>query len=281
MKRLLREPLFHFLILGALLFWVAGVLQDPSGPGSNQIIVTTGQVELLAASFSRTWQRPPTPKELDALIDHYVREEICYREAIALGLDQGDPVVRGRMRQKLEFLTEGLAPLPEPTDSLLRAFLGDNVERYRVEPQSAFRHIYLNRDDRGDRTRADAGELLDWLKGMDPADVPADAGDAFLLPLEVELSYRGQIARIFGDDFAEQVTLMEPGRWVGPIESGFGLHIVFVHERIGGSVPPLEDIRFAVENDWRSEQRRDATEKIYQKLREGYTVFVRQPPETL
>jgi len=229
-KTVLREPLTHFLLLGALLFiwydWSGG----GTGPGSNRIVITSGLIDHLASGFQRTWQRPPTEDELKALIDDYVKEEIAYREAIGMGLDRDDTVIRRRLRQKLEFIVEDIVEAAPSTDADLQAWLDEHPDQYAVEPEVALRQVYVSTDRRGDQAADEAQRLVGLLNaaGTD-ADI-STTGDSIMLPQEIDLSPRSFIERTFGDEFASRVVTLEPGRWHGPIASGYGLHVVLVRE---------------------------------------------------
>ena len=118
--KILREPLLHFLLLGAAIFGAYRLLSDARATQPGNIVVTQGRIEALVAAFTRTWQRPPTASEREGLIRDYIREEVYVREAIALGLDQDDMVIRRRLRQKLEFVSEDLTAPAEPTDGQLQ-----------------------------------------------------------------------------------------------------------------------------------------------------------------
>ena len=275
--KLLREPLVHFLLLGAVLFGGFALVSDHSSTRTSQIVVTPGHLEHLTVSFTRTWQRPPTAPELAGLIEDYIREEVLYREAVAMGLDRDDTIVRRRLRQKLEFLTEETAETAPPSDAELQTFLQQQPDAFRVEPRLAFQHVYVSRDRHGDATDAAARQLLGQLSTGAAAPDIAALGDPFLLPPEFALSSRSDIARLFGDAFATQLQDLEPGHWAGPIESAYGLHLVFVRERMDGRVPALAEVRQAVQREWLAARRKAVNEQFYQHLRARYTVVVEQP----
>jgi len=267
----LREPLVHFLLLGAALFGVFALVGDRTSERTGRIVVTPAQIQHLAAGFTRVWQRPPTQRELDGLIEDYIREEVYYREALAMGLDRDDTIIRRRLRQKLEFLTEDLVQTNPPSDEDLTAFLQKNPDAFRVEPRLAFRHVYLNRDRRGKSADGDARRILAQLtSGADPDTL----GDVFLLEHDVKLSSRSEIAKLFGEKFTQKLLEIKAGRWAGPIESGYGLHLVFVRERAEGRLPGLAEVREAVQREWLAARRREVTEATYRRLRERYTVTV-------
>jgi hypothetical protein len=281
LRRALREPLLHFLVLGAGLFLLFGVAGGGSGDRPpEEIVVTAGRIESLAEVFGRTWQRPPTKAELDGLVEGYVREEVLYREAVAMGLDRDDTVIRRRLSQKMEFLSEDIAAQVEPTDEELRAHLAENPNAFRVEPRFTFSHVYLNPDRRGDALRRDAERLLAELNAAG-AGVDVEApGDGFLLGHDFTAVRRGEVAGMFGEGFAAELSRLEPGVWRGPVASGYGVHLVLVRERIDGRVPPLEELREAVRREWADARRLAANEQLYRSLRQRYTVTV-QAPEAL
>ena len=261
----------QFFVLGAALFALFAWLRGPVADAPDRIHVDAARLEQLAQGFARGWQRPPTPQELDGLVEDFVKEEIYYREAVAMGLDRDDTIVRRRMRQKLEFLSEDLAAVAEPDDAALARHLAEHADVYRIEPQLALRQVFVSRDRRGDAAFGDARALLARLVA-DPAASPT--GDASMLPASLPLSPLREIARVFGDEFAAAVVKSEPGRWIGPIESGFGLHLVFVEAREEGRVPSLAEVRDAVRMDWQTAQRAAANEAFYRRLRERYQVTV-------
>lgn len=281
LRKLLREPLLHFLVLGAALFALANWSDDPAGPAEDRIVVTPGRIEHLAAGFRRTWQRPPTEQELQGLIDSHIREEIYYREALALGLDKDDTIVRRRLMQKLEFLTAEISDAVTPSDDELQAYLQQHADTFRLEPQIAFRQIYLNPERHGGNLTGAARNLLARLEAGDlPSDRIAELGDPIMLPAELGLSRRGEIARLFGDAFAERLLAVEPGRWAGPIESGYGLHLVRIDERRAARLPALDEVRDLVLREWLNDRRERLSEQFYRQLRERYTVVIESPGDT-
>jgi hypothetical protein len=272
-----REPLVQFLAIGAVLFLLFE--WRGAGPASRRIVITPGQVDALAAGFARTWQRPPDEEELKGLIDEHVREEIASREAIAAGLDRDDTIIRRRLRQKLEFLTEDMSDLPPPTDGELNAWLDAHQDRYGQDPEVTFRQVHLSPDRRDLRLDSDAQQILAQLTAAN-AQVSVDAlGDSRLLPAHVDRSSRSDVVRLFGDEFATALLEVEPDRWVGPIRSAYGVHLVFVSERIDGRVPSLDEVRPQVELDFSTDRRRRHLEATYERLLDRYEVVVerRQP----
>ncbi|VIO80976.1 peptidyl-prolyl cis-trans isomerase [Bradyrhizobium ivorense] len=278
--RWLREPLVHFLAIGALIF-AASVWLSAGRASSDRIVVTPGQVDVLIATFTRTWQRPPNEQELKAQLDDFVREEIATREAMAGGLDRDDAVIRRRLRQKLEALVVDLMFDPaEVTDAELQAWLDSHAGKFQREPQVAFRQVYLNAGKRGATAADDAGALRQQLVTAGPDANIERLGDPLMVPGEVPLSGASDIARVFGEDFARQAMKLEPGRWEGPIRSSYGLHIVFVREREPSRAPTLAEVRPQVERLFSAERRQRRIEEMYGTLLEKYQVVVEPRPQS-
>jgi parvulin-like peptidyl-prolyl isomerase len=276
MRSILREPLVHFLALGALLFlffeWRGG-----SGPGSSRISITPGLVEHLASGFARTWQRPPTDAELKGLIDDHVKEEIATREAIAMGLDKDDTIIRRRLRQKLEFLVEDAVEQVPPTDAELQAWLEKHPDVFRAESRLALRQVYVSTERRGASARAEAERLLARLRAAGPKAKADELGDPSMLPRELPAGPLSEVARSFGADFAGRIDATPPGQWAGPVESPYGLHLVLVSERVDAARPVLADVRPLVERELVAERRRSQLQALYERLLRNYTVSIEMP----
>ncbi len=275
MFRWLREPLLHFLLLGALIFAAYGYLRR-GDPGVGEIVVSQGQQQHLVNVFTRTWQRPPSAQEFEGLVDDWIREEIAYREGRRLGFDQGDTVIRRRLRQKLEMLAEDVVGLQRPSDAQLQAYLERHPEPFLVEPSLSFRHVYFSRDRRGEQAETDAHELLSRIA----RDGPQGDFDAFGDPLPLPGSYtavrEGEVATLFGQAFATALRGLEAGQWGGPVGSGFGLHLVFIEARSEGRQPALDEVRAAVEREWFVAEKDRAIDGLYERLRQQYRVRVEQ-----
>ena len=270
LKNVWHEPLLHFILIGAALFLLFAWTRTNDERTPNRIVVSASQVEQLTAQFKRTWLRPPTERELAGLIESHVRDEVYYREALALGLDRDDRMVRQRMRQKLEFLLEDLSVDQQPNDVELQAFLERHAERFRVPARVSFQQVYLNPDKHEDLD-TDAAAWLGELRG---GAVPESLDDMFMLDYSFDSVTPHEIRRLFGGTFAEQVVALEPGEWQGPLDSGLGLHLVRVHARVSGRMPSLDEVRSRVETEWLAERRQQQKEAAYQRLREDYEVVV-------
>ena len=272
MTRWLKEPLIHFLLLGGLIFLVYGALND--GPaGGEEIVISRGQQTSMVDTFNRAWQRPPGAEELDDLMAEHVRQEIAYREALALGLDENDIIIRRRLRQKLELLAEDTALLAAPTDQQLQQFLDAHADSYQVEPRVSLQQVYFNRERRGDRVASDANALLSNLQHRPDADVES-LSDPLALPNKLEFVRLGEVTRMFGVEFSSALMALPTGVWSGPIGSGVGVHLVRLNERIDGRKPKLDEVRDRVQRDWYDQRRSEAVEDMYQRLAKRYKVIV-------
>ena len=274
MKKLIREPFLHFLLLGALIFISHRFLSKRVDDEPQRIVITQGQITSMMIGFSRTWQRPPTREELERLIRDRVREEVYSREAVAMGLDQDDPVIRRRLQQKLEFVTDDVAALAEPTDAELAAYLKAHADVFHVDRKFTFSQVYLDPSKHAERLTQDADQLLIQLrqKGRD-VDLYS-LGDAFLLEHQFEAAPATEISKQFGDKFVAKLGDFPVGQWYGPVESGYGVHLVFVEERTEGHLPELAEVRDAVRREWANALRLESNEKFFQSLLKHYEVVV-------
>jgi len=276
--KLLREPLLHFLLLGGLIF---AVLFEEEAPGTasveNQILIEAAEVERMAAAWEQRWQRPPSEAELSGLIGEAVREQVLYREALTLGLDRDDVVVRRHLRQKYEFLTQDLAYDTDPDDATLRAYFEAQGDRYAQSARVSFHQVLFSPTRRGAQAEIDAVQTLADLKWATEPGTAETLGDITSLPSDLVGLDLHAIEAMFGPDFVAALQTVEPGRWAGPIASDFGLHLVWITGRAPGRRLAFEEVRQRVRDDWIYEQRVAANEAVYRKLLERYEVVVETP----
>ena len=266
--RWLREPLVHFLLAGLAVFGMASLRDAPVDPASRTIIITEEQVGRLAARWQAAWRRAPTPRELDALIRDHVKEEVYYREARRLGLDEDDPIIRRRLRAKMEFLAVAAAENAVPSDAALQAWIDRNPVRYSTDPRYSFDQIYLGPDaDAAAATLAQLRGGANW-RGV---------GERISLPRTMEAAEATQVARQFGDAFAAALADLPVDDWHGPIASGFGAHLVRLRLVRAGAPPRLADVRQRAENDWRAATLAAREARAYQALLDGYMIKINEP----
>jgi len=279
MSRWLREPLLHFVLLGALIFAGYALVSRDDGNRADEIVVTQPQLAMLATTFAGTWQRPPTADEMDGLIRDYLREEVAAREAVALGLDKDDTVIRRRLRQKLEFISEDMTSRAEPTEHELQDYLAAHEDVFRTERRFTFTQVYLDPERRGDRLPRDADALLARLRA-DPGLDALTLGDSLLLGSRFDALPASEVAREFGEDFAARLATLAIGSWQGPVASGYGVHLVRIVRRDDGEVPSLAQSREAVKREWSNAQRTAANEAFYRGLLARYSVKIERPRAT-
>jgi peptidyl-prolyl cis-trans isomerase C len=274
MKKLAREPLLHFLLLGALIFAVNGWRDGQRSPTESKtarIEVTAGTIAWLSEGFSKQWHRAPDARELRGLVSDHVREEVLYREALAMGLDRNDTIVRRRMAQKMEFLGQDIAAAVEPDEAMLRKFFEQNAARYAKAARVSFRHVYFSKDRRGERLDADAREALVLLSRGENEET---VGDPFLREHEFADADETDIASALGREFAAQVVTLPAGEWRGPIASSYGVHLVLVSERAEPQAMEFEAVREAVARDFSEERRIAANSDFIRRLEQRYLISV-------
>jgi peptidyl-prolyl cis-trans isomerase C len=276
MKKLYKEPLLHFLIIGALIFVLFSIVnKEESIVSENKIVVSIAEIERLSDNWSKKWNRPPTERELMGLVDSYVKEEVYYREALALGLDQNDTILRRRLMQKMEFLSNDLAELNTPDESALNKYFLDNQEKYELPAQVSFTHIYFSLDKRGAKAFEDAKNVLSELNTLRAS----EKGDSFMLQYDFVQETPFEVGRLFGKSFAEQIFQLETDTWQGPIESGYGLHLVRVSEKVDARMPELASVIDKVRTDLMFERRQKMNKEIYEKFKERYEIVVEDMPK--
>jgi peptidyl-prolyl cis-trans isomerase C len=283
MRRFLREPLVHFLLIGVVLFGLYSFIapEHPATTASKEIRLSLSDITQLTQLYQSQWRRLPTSQELQRMVEEKVQQEILYREALAMGIDKDDEIVKRRMAQKMQFLAEDVAAAREPTTAELRSWFESNSAKFAQPPRLSFRHLYFSPDRRGPRARNDAEQALAKLAGQ-----PVDAKIAGSLadPFMFQDYYRDRapefLAKEFGPTFALAVAKLAPGSWQGPIESGYGWHLVFVDTMIPGRVPAFEEVEGDVRTAWLGEQKALAWEKAYKGMRANYTVLLPGPPES-
>lgn len=272
--KFLKEPLFHFLVLGAALF-ALNAWRAPERTVKNnspaRIEVTAGIIGQLRAASERQFGKPPDEAELQGLVAAYIREEVFCREALALGLDRDDTIVRRRLAQKMEFLTGDIADGAEPAEAEVRGYFDKNAARYAKAGLVTFRHVYFSREKRGAGAEAAATESLAALaKSADDGTM----GDAFLHGFEFAAREQEDVVAAFGADFAQQLAAEPAGEWRGPVASSYGLHLVRVEARTEPRAVKFEEVRDMVLRDFHEDRRTAANHEIFGKLRDQYQVTV-------
>ncbi len=281
LKRWLREPLVHFLLLGVALFAVYAYMhRGRSGvESSRQIVLSLDELRQMDMYFESQWHRPPTPAEFQAMVEDKVREEVLYREALATGLDKDDTIVKRRMAQKMQFLAEDVAAAHEPSTTELKSWFDNNKAKFALPGRYSFRHLYFSPDKRGNNAQEDAAKVLAKIASQpEDSKLAASLADPFMFQ-----NYYGDrtpeaIAKEFGPPFAMTLEKLKPGSWQGPVESGYGWHCVFVDTVVPGRIPAFEEVEPDVKTAWLGEQKAQAWKKAYDAMRAKYIVLLPAPP---
>jgi hypothetical protein len=278
--KILKEPLLHFLIAGVVIFAAYSAIdQSPASEDGRSIEVGNGQRAQLFETFSRTWQRPPTEAELNALIEGYVKEEVFYREGREMGLDQDDAIFRRRMQQKLEFLLEPSAEELTPTSDELAAYFKAHSGRYDQPAKISFHQIFFNSPRPGDDRELAARTALASFAGRKDDDWTETLGDATMLPSGMDLTDTKEIAAVFGHDFVVGVLSASEGRWSGPFRSAYGIHLVYIDRKIVASPAALPDVLQKVQSDWESDRRREFADRRYAEMKSKYNITISKPAD--
>ena len=276
-KQMIHEPLIHFLLAGALIFAVYNVVEDEvvDSAASATILIGDAEIQFLRAQYEKLWGRQPTDEEVAPMVQEFIREEVLYREGVAMGLDQDDLIVRRRIGQKMEFMIGDMAVPAEPDDATLAQYLDANQDKYLEPPHLTFTHVYFSVDRRGAQARVDAAAALNELGDRQRA---PELGDRFALSTDYADKTVREVDQTFGATFGEQLVAAPVGEWSGPVESAYGLHLVRVLARTEPRLPDFDELRERLSNDYSFETRRAANALALERLTERYQIVV--APET-
>jgi len=277
--RLLQEPLVQFLLIGAMIYGAYGLFAPPAEEDMGAtVVVDAARIESFAAQWQARWNRPPTRQELDGLIDSYVREEILFRQGEVMGLAEDDPVFRRRIAQRVELLAADLSRLAEPTEAELEQYFRDNISEFSEPDRLSFVQVFFDPDVREETTLDAANTALAQLRAAGVPDPRAlDMGDRALVPGYFQAATELEIRKRLGGGFTNTVMALEPGSWHGPVLSGFGVHLVYVLERIPAPVPLLADVQPQVVEAWHTGRVAEFQQQFYQELKRRYEVIIEDP----
>jgi peptidyl-prolyl cis-trans isomerase C len=275
-RRLMREPLVHFLVAGTVLFGLATLSErfTNASTNANRIQVSATELQRLREVWIRQWGRSPDSTQMASLINDYVRDEVLYREALASGLDKDDTIIRRRLVEKMEFLSQELASAT-PSDKDLQEYFERNRDAFQIPAQIAFTHIYFSTSKRGSFAQDDASRVLTRLSSHEISSVQLSSlGDPFMLQNEYPLQTQQQVKELFGEEFARNLFQREPGAWVGPFRSGYGFHLVRVLQKLPSRIPELAEVRGQVLTDFKNHRLQTASEAFYAQLSKKYQIDV-------
>jgi peptidyl-prolyl cis-trans isomerase C len=278
--KVFREPLVHFLAIGAAIFVLYSFWgQKDNGENERAITITTGEITWLTQAWEKRWNRPPTDKERQGLVDQYLREMVLYREAMAMGLDRDDTVIRRRLAQKLEFLSQDLISPKPPTEDELKAYFKTHIDQYQAPDIITLSHVFIDPDLRGDSTLVDAESIKKQLQALKepPKDIRA-YGDMFMLQSYYPDRSEAELLKLFGGGFARSVFELEPKQWHGPVLSGYGTHLVYVHDLLEADPPVFAEVKEQVLQNWESDKREELNEQFVASIVSRYEITIEGIP---
>lgn len=280
MKKLITNPLVHFLLIGAGLFLLYEAV-SPASSNQEIILIDDELVNRSLMIFQKEWGRPPTQEEFDGLIDRQVKQEVLYRQALKMNLDHNDELIRRRMEQKLNFITNDLATMDEPSRAELEEYYSKNVMKYVAPARVSYLHIYFNPDQRSD-ARKDAEEVLKSLGNDLPTLNQLEGkGDPFPFLSEVRRANSGEISSQMGDEFAASVFQLESDKWSDPVLSGYGTHLVYLLEKLPEEKRSLDEVKGDVLRDYQYELYQSYNDKIYEDFKKQYEIRIQISEELL
>lgn len=273
-KSLIKEPLIHFLVIGVGLFGLYALVNPDAMQTEKRIVVDQGRIDSVKGRFQRVWQREPTEKELQGLIDDFVMEEIYYREALAMGIDKNDPVIRRRLRQKMEIYTDNLAATLTPSDEDLQRYLQQHPDMFKTDDRYSFQHIYINPDRPARKLKTSIQAVKTALHAGKSVN-----SDQSLLPAQFNDATTYSIDRTFGKGFAKQLDNLPLNTWSSPLRSGLGLHFIKLSNRKAGELPALQTVRGIVEREWRNDKAQKIDKSVRKKLLASYDIVIKLPED--
>jgi len=282
--KIVQNPITHITLFGFLLAVVLLIIfgVPTSNEDNRRIVITESDVQQLWTSWKRTWQRDPTQQELRTQLQNFVREEVLYREALNRNYDRDDIVIRRSLVRKMDFLAEGQVEGRNLTDDQVKAYFNLRKERYRIPPQISFTHIYFNLDTRGEKIEQSINQVLMQLDNSSPKDIElSDYGDRFMLQSQYSDLTPREIKSQFGEIFTNQLTNLESGRWYGPIQSGYGLHVVYISNKIASRIPEWTEVKSKIYNDMLIEEKIAAKEQFYTEILRQYQIVYEDIPQEI
>jgi len=280
LTRLFTEPLIQFLIIGACIYGAFALFGTPEEDfRDTRVHVDSARINAFISEWESRWNRPPTREEIDGLIQSYIKEDVLFRQAVAMGLNEDDPITRRRMAQKLEFLTSDLAMMVQPAEGELEKYFSENSEAYRAPDRMTFSQVFFDPDSRGNKTLEDAEEALVKLQASGaPTEESMQVGDGLMLQRDFVSVTRMEAARQMGSGFVEAVVQLEPGSWHGPVLSGYGVHLVYVYSYEKAPPAVFEEVQAAVLENWQGEQREKFNADFLENLKTRYEIVIDEIP---
>jgi hypothetical protein len=269
MKKFLREPFFHFIVIGMALFFLYGLV-NKNIDSKDTILITDFDLENIISSFEMQWKRNPTEQELQSIINQNIKQEVFYKEALKMNLDHNDEIIKRRLSQKMQFLSNDIAALSEPTDDLLKAYYKENSDKYLTPTTYTLYQITFSPDERKNNY-TDASEILKQFSDASFDDMQLK-GDKLPFSYFFEDVNANELGLQLGSKFPDELKSQEINKWVGPIQSGFGYHLVYITNKVEPFVPEFEMVKKEVLRNYEYDKQIETNELIYQELKKAYDI---------
>ena len=273
--KLLKEPLLHFILIGAAFFLLFKLTEDSRAPdtdvGGNDITISEARIEHLKNTFVNTWKRAPKQHELERIVQNYIIEEIYYRKAIEMKIDVDDTIIRRRLKQKFEFLTDGLSSIKEPSDQELLAYIKTNQDQFATDAHYSFQQIYIRPQKHADLDTYIEQQLTTLQQGG------STQSDSNMLPARFTTASSNVIRTKFGNNFLIALKTLPTDTWTGPINSGYGVHLIHIDPHTAGQIPPLDKIRNKATKAWQSDRKQEMREALNKRLIEEHNITINWP----
>jgi len=271
MKKLLKEPFLHFILIGAAMFLLYGLVSDKKD-SKNTIVINDFDVSSIISKWEMQWKRPPTEKELQSLINLNIKQEVFYQEALKMNLDHNDEIIKRRLAQKMQFLSNDIAAMMEPTDEVLKEYFQKNSDKYLTPTSYSLYQITFSPDKRENNFK-DAEETL---KQFPNASFKEMNGKGDNLPFSYFFAdiNADELGLQLGSKFPEALQKSETNKWLGPVPSGFGYHLVYITKKTKPQSPPFESVRKAVVRDYEYNNQKEIDEAIYKELKKKYEIEI-------
>ncbi len=272
MRKLIHEPLFHFLLLGAGIF-ILYLLVQKNTSGDHQIIINDNDVAHISSLYESQWHHPPTSDELTGLISEKIRQEVFYREALKMNLDQNDEIVKQRLAEKMEFLSNDLSKLVEPpTDEKLKTYFEKNKDKYLTPYSLNFYQIILTPERHTD-TRESAAELLRQFSNAKPEELK-NQGDPSYLSFYFSNESAAKLKVDFAGEMAESIRTLPLNKWAGPIKSAYGWHLVYITKKVAPHLPSFSEVKKDLKRDYQNDQEQESRTEVYLDLKKNYEIEI-------
>ena len=271
MKKILKEPFFHFILIGIALFIRYGMVNKQSS-SKNTILINDFDVSSIIASWEMQWKRPPTEKELQNLIAQNIKQEIFYQEALNMNLDHNDEIIKRRLSQKMQFLSNNIAAMVEPSDKDLKAYYKEHSNKYLTPPSYSLYQITFSPDKRKDNYK----DALETLKQFPNAtfDEMKDWGYSLPFAYFFDNINANELGLQLGSKFPEGLQEQELNKWIGPIPSGFGYHLVYITQIKASALPAFDLIKKDIVRDYEYDNQKEINEIIYKELKKKYNIEI-------